>query len=66
MLVPNSKMEEAKAIAKASMQAVTVGDPTSDGTTIYSVAQIQWNKIQGLIQAGIDEGAELVCGGLVT
>ena len=24
----------------------------------------QWNKIQGLIQAGIDEGAELVCGGL--
>ena len=27
MLVPNSKMEEAKAIAKASMQAVAVGDP---------------------------------------
>ena len=25
---------------------------------------MQWNKIQGLIQAGIDEGAELVCGGL--
>ena len=65
MLVPNSKMEEAKAIAKASMQAVTVGDPTSDGTTIGPVvSEIQWNKIQGLIQAGIDEGAELVCGGL--
>ena len=28
------------------------------------VSEIQWNKIQGLIQAGIDEGAELVCGGL--
>ena len=65
MLVPNSKMEEAKAIAKASMQAVTVGDPTSDGTTIGPVvSETQWNKIQGLIQAGIDEGAELVCGGL--
>ena len=65
MLVPNSKMEEAKAIAKASMEAVSVGDPTSDGTKIGPVvSEAQWNKIQGLIQAGIDEGAELVCGGL--
>ena len=65
MLVPNSKMEEAKAIAKASMEAVAVGDPTSDGTNIGPVvSEMQWNKIQGLIQAGIDEGAELVCGGL--
>ena len=65
MLVPNSKMEEAKAIAKVSMEAVAVGDPTSDGTTIGPVvSEMQWNKIQGLIQAGIDEGAELVCGGL--
>ena len=65
MLVPNSKMEEAKAIAKASMEAVSVGDPTSDGTTIGPVvSEMQWNKIQGLIQAGIDEGAELICGGL--
>ncbi len=65
MLVPNSQMEEAKAIAKASMEAVSVGDPTSDGTTIGPVvSEAQWNKIQALIQAGIDEGAELVCGGL--
>jgi aldehyde dehydrogenase (NAD+) len=65
MLVPNSKMEAAAEIAKASMGAVTVGDPTSDGTTIGPVvSEIQWNKIQELIQSGIDEGAELVCGGL--
>ncbi|MDP6145905.1 MAG: aldehyde dehydrogenase family protein [Acidimicrobiales bacterium] len=65
MLVPHTKMEAAKAIAKGSMEAVTVGDPTSDGTTIGPVvSEVQWNKIQGLIQAGIDEGAELVCGGL--
>jgi len=64
MLVPNSKMEEAKAIAKASMESISVGDPTSDGTTIGPVvSEVQWNKIQALIQAGIDEGAELVCGG---
>lgn len=65
MLVPHSQMETAKTIAKASMEAVTVGDPTSDGTTIGPVvSKAQWEKIQGLIQAGIDEGAELVCGGL--
>ncbi len=65
MLVPNSKMEEATAIAKASMENVVVGDPTSDGTVIGPVAsEAQWNKIQGLIQAAIDEGATLVTGGL--
>ena len=65
MLVPHSKMEAATAIAKASMEAVTVGDPTSDGTTIGPVvSEVQWSKIQDLIQSGIDEGAELVCGGL--
>ena len=65
MLVPHSQMEAATAIAKASMEAVAVGDPTSDGTTIGPVvSEVQWNKIQDLIQSGIDEGAELVCGGL--
>ena len=47
MLVPNSRMDEAAAIAKASMEAVTVGDPTSDGTNIGPVvSEAQWNKIQ--------------------
>ena len=27
------------------------------------VSKVQWDKIQGLIQKGIDEGAKLVCGG---
>ena len=27
------------------------------------VSRVQWDKIQGLIQKGIDEGAKLVCGG---
>ena len=64
MLVPNGRMDEAAAIAQASMEAVTVGPPTSDGTTIGPVvSEAQWDKIQGLIQAGIDEGATLVTGG---
>ncbi len=64
MLVPNDRMDEAAEIAAASMQAVKVGPPTSDGTTIGPVvSETQWNKIQGLIQADIDEGATLVAGG---
>ncbi len=65
MLVPNSKMDEAVEAAKASMEAVTVGPPDSDGAVIGPVvSKAQWEKIQGLIQAGIDEGATLVTGGL--
>ena len=64
MLVPNSRMDEAMEIAKQAMQAVKVGPPTSDGTTIGPVvSEVQWNKIQGLIQTAIDEGATLVTGG---
>jgi len=64
MLVPNARMDEAATIAAAAMSSVTVGDPNNDSTTIGPVvSEAQWNKIQGLIQAGIDEGATLVCGG---
>ena len=41
------------------------GDPKAEGTTMGPVVnQIQWEKIQGLIKKGIDEGATLVIGGL--
>jgi aldehyde dehydrogenase (NAD+) len=63
MLVPNSRMEEAAAIAKETAGAVTVGDP-GDTTAIGPVAsRAQFEKIQGLIQKGIDEGATVVIGG---
>ncbi|MEM8925143.1 MAG: aldehyde dehydrogenase family protein [Actinomycetota bacterium] len=64
MLVPHSRMDEAAEIAKAAMESVVVGDPTSDASVIGPVvSEVQWNKIQDLIQAGIDEGATLVTGG---
>jgi aldehyde dehydrogenase (NAD+) len=64
MFVPLDRMEEASQIAKSSMESVSVGDPTVPGTTIGPVvSETQWNKIQDLIQAGIDEGATLVTGG---
>lgn len=64
MLVPSDRHDEAVSIAKATADTVIVGDPKADGTIIGPVvSEVQWNKIQGLIQKGIDEGAELVTGG---
>ena len=65
MLVPASRHDEAVAIARAAVANVKVGAPAAEGTTIGPVvSEAQWNKIQGLIQKGIDEGATLVAGGV--
>jgi aldehyde dehydrogenase (NAD+) len=63
MFVPRPKMEQAKAIAKAAAEAITVGDPNGNSVIGPVVSEVQFNKIQGLIQKGIDEGATLVAGG---
>jgi aldehyde dehydrogenase (NAD+) len=64
MLVPRAKMKEAIAAAKAAADAVKVGDPFTDGTTIGPIAnKTQYGKVQALIKKGIEEGAELVAGG---
>lgn len=63
MLVPNSRMDEAIEIAKQTAGAVKVGDP-GDKSAIGPVAsKVQFDKIQGLIQKGIDEGATVAVGG---
>ena len=42
-----------------------VGDPNKEGEHIGPVvSETQFNKIQALIQKGIDEGAKLIAGGL--
>lgn len=64
MLVPEKVHDKALAIAKAAAEKVKPGDPFADGTVIGPVvSEIQYEKIQGLIQKGIDEGATLVTGG---
>ncbi|MEQ8747306.1 aldehyde dehydrogenase family protein [Pyruvatibacter sp.] len=64
MFVPASKNDEAKAVAKAAAEGVKAGDPFAEGTTIGPVvSEVQFNKIQDLIQKGIDEGATLLTGG---
>jgi aldehyde dehydrogenase (NAD+) len=63
MLVPNSRMDEAIAVARETAAAVKVGDP-NDKSAIGPVAsKAQFDKIQGLIQKGIDEGATVAVGG---
>ena len=64
MFVPADRHEEVKAIAKAAAQRVVVGPVRDDRTTMGPVVSaVQYEKIQRLIQAGIDEGAELLIGG---
>ena len=63
MLVPSKRMDEAIAVAKEAAAQVTVGDPTGNAMLGPVVSKTQWDKIQDLIQKGIDEGATLVAGG---
>jgi len=65
MLVPESRHDEAKEIAKRAAETTKVGDPFAEDTGIGPVvSEVHFNKIQGLIEKGIEEGAELVVGGL--
>jgi aldehyde dehydrogenase (NAD+) len=65
MLVPASRMAEAIEAASSAAAKIVVGDPNAEGTVIGPVAsKAQFDKVQGLIQKGIDEGATLVAGGV--
>ena len=64
MLVPRARLAEAETIAARVTGSVVVGDPAADGTTMGPVvSEVQFNKIQGLIEKGISEGAKVVTGG---
>ncbi len=64
MYVPADRHDEALAYAKAAAETHIVGAPRDPSTVLGPVvSQIQFDKIQGLIQSGIDEGATLVTGG---
>ena len=64
MLVPQSRLEEANALAKKAAESYKQGDPTRADTDLGPVvSHIQWERIQTLIQKGIDEGAAVLTGG---
>jgi aldehyde dehydrogenase (NAD+) len=64
MLVPSTRMREACNAAAEAAKALSVGDPTTDVRLGPIVSRAQFEKVQALIQSGIDEGAKLVTGGV--
>ena len=64
MLVPAAKLAEAEAIAAKVTESVVVGDPAAEGTTMGPVvSEVQFTKIQALLEKGVAEGAKVVTGG---
>lgn len=64
MIVPRARLAEVEAIARATVDAIVVGDPGDDTTILGPIANhAQFQRVQMMIAAGIDAGARLVCGG---
>jgi aldehyde dehydrogenase (NAD+) len=64
ILVPQSRLGEVEALAKAAVERVKTGDPRDPETTVGPmVSQKQWDRVQCYIRLGIDEGLTLLAGG---
>ena len=65
MLVQASVYDRAVQIAKQAAENIKVARPTEEGWHLGPLSsRVQFDKVQGMIKAGIEEGAELVAGGL--
>ena len=65
LLVERSCYEGVLAIAKRTAEAILVGDPEREGDHLGPLFdRIQYDRVQAMIQVGIDEGATLLTGGL--
>jgi acyl-CoA reductase-like NAD-dependent aldehyde dehydrogenase len=65
MVVPRSKLDEVERTAVQKAETLIPGDPFDSSSRIGPLAsQAQWERVQGYIERGIDEGARLVSGGL--
>jgi aldehyde dehydrogenase (NAD+) len=64
MLIPRGQRDAAFAAAREAVDAIRLGDPLDPACTMGPlVSQTQFEKVQHLIQSGVDEGATLVAGG---
>jgi acyl-CoA reductase-like NAD-dependent aldehyde dehydrogenase len=64
LLVPADRMDEAAQLAAEAAASYTVGPADDDSNRLGPlVSTAQWERVQGFIQQGIDEGATLVTGG---
>lgn len=65
MLIPRAQRDAAFEAAREAVAAIRLGDPLDAASTMGPlVSRAQFEKVQALIQSGIDEGATLVAGGL--
>ncbi|MDQ6470569.1 aldehyde dehydrogenase family protein [Flavobacterium sp. LHD-80] len=65
LLIPESKLEETKTLIKEIIPNIIVGDPKNPNTVVGPmVSTKQFNRVQDYIQIGINEGAEVLIGGL--
>ncbi|MET0505827.1 MAG: aldehyde dehydrogenase family protein, partial [Luteibacter sp.] len=64
LLVPRSRLAEFEPLAATAVDAVVSGDPSDPKTEVGPmVSRRQWDRVQGYIRRGIDEGARLIAGG---
>jgi aldehyde dehydrogenase (NAD+) len=64
MLVPRPKMADAAKAAKQAAADIKVGDPFAEDTSMGPLAsEAQFEKVQRMINTGIEEGAKLIAGG---
>ncbi|WP_300517968.1 aldehyde dehydrogenase family protein [Aliiroseovarius sp.] len=64
MLVQREIYDQSVETAREVAEGVSVGPASEEGRHIGPVvSELQWGKIQDLIQVGIDEGARLIAGG---
>ena len=64
LLVPESRYEEAKELARKGVAGFTVGDPSVPTTKLGPLASAaQRERVRRYIDAGIKEGAEVIAGG---
>lgn len=65
LLVPYSRLQEVNELAKETVRHVVVGDPANENTNVGPmVSEKQYERVQSYIRLGIEEGADLLTGGL--
>ena len=64
LLVHAEQLAEAEAIAAEACSTIVAGDPQDEGTVIGPIANgRQYQRVQSMIETGVEEGAKLVAGG---
>jgi aldehyde dehydrogenase (NAD+) len=64
LLVPRSRLDEVNALAKSTVAGLRVGDPGDPNTDIGPLFNsAQYERVQGFIRRGTEQGAALIAGG---